>query len=44
MPVTEHSRAVVALRLHARISQSYACKPKDWDSANIGAFMTWRSM
>ncbi len=27
-----------------RIPQSFACKPKDWGGANIGAFMTWRSM
>lgn len=25
-------------------SQSFACKPKDWDCANVGAFMTRRSM
>lgn len=24
--------------------QSFACKPKDWDCANFGALMTWRSM
>jgi hypothetical protein len=27
-----------------RISWSFACKPKDWDCAKFGAFMTWRSI
>lgn len=43
MPVTPLSIQIVASCLHARIPQSYACKPKDWGCATIGAFMTWRS-
>src|SRR5471030_2874366 len=43
MPVTLPFIQIVASCLHARIPRSFACKPKDWDCANIGAFMTWRS-
>lgn len=42
--VTPDRQPIVVSCLYARISQSFACKPKDWGCANIGALMTWRSM
>jgi hypothetical protein len=30
-------------RRRSKKTQSFACKPKDWDCANLGALMTWRS-
>ena len=42
--IRQHPLATAGERLNREVNVHFACKPEDWDSANFGALVTWRSM